>query len=115
MRTGRDAMAGYYGPIQAWHAGDLSLRLTGGETGAEVLERFDAVVDEIAATGTQRTLLVSHGAVIRLWAGARASGLDPVSAFETPLANACAIVVERPSPRADWRFHSWQEQPWADR
>ena len=57
---------------RSWHLGEMSSRLPGGESGAEVLERYLPVVEQLRAdhlrpdSGSGDVLLVSHGAVMRL-------------------------------------------------
>jgi broad specificity phosphatase PhoE len=50
-----------------WMAGELDVRVPGGETGREIADRFGAVLREIADTHPGETvLLVSHGGAIGL-------------------------------------------------
>lgn len=50
-----------------WLAGDLEVRLPGGETGREVADRFGAVLREVAdAHPGETVLVVSHGGAIGL-------------------------------------------------
>jgi 2,3-bisphosphoglycerate-dependent phosphoglycerate mutase len=50
-----------------WMAGDLDVRLPGGETGREVADRFDEVLREVAdAHPGETVLVVSHGGAIGL-------------------------------------------------
>jgi 2,3-bisphosphoglycerate-dependent phosphoglycerate mutase len=52
---------------RAWLAGDLDLRLPGGETGAELRFRMHHVLHEIAERHRGETVLaISHGGVMRL-------------------------------------------------
>jgi aldehyde dehydrogenase (NAD+) len=44
MRSDHDAVAGYIGTVATWLEGDLTHRMPGGETGEELLGRFDAAV-----------------------------------------------------------------------
>ena len=59
----------------------------GGETRAEVLARFDEVVDEIRASGHDRVALVSHGAVLRTWCGIRVDNVPVELVGARPLGN----------------------------
>jgi probable phosphoglycerate mutase len=52
---------------RAWMAGDLDVRLPGGETGREIADRFDEVLREVAdAHPGETVLVVSHGGAIGL-------------------------------------------------
>jgi probable phosphoglycerate mutase len=51
----------------AWLAGDLDRRVPGGESGAELVARVRAVLDEVAdAHRGETVLVVSHGGALRL-------------------------------------------------
>ncbi|WP_067696539.1 histidine phosphatase family protein [Nocardia jejuensis] len=55
----------------AWHFGDLSLRVPGGESGHDVLERYVPTLerlrtDYLSAPDAADIILVSHGAAMRL-------------------------------------------------
>ncbi len=66
----------YFETMGAWISGDLAVRMGGLESGQDVLERFDSVVDEIEKSGAQSVAIVSHGAMITVWSGIRATGLS---------------------------------------
>lgn len=58
-----DPFGPYFGP---WLAGDLEVRVPGGESGIEVRERFAAVLAEIVDLHRGETVLVvSHGGILR--------------------------------------------------
>ncbi|MDX2675271.1 histidine phosphatase family protein [Streptomyces sp. NY05-11A] len=90
----------------AWAAGDVDLRMPGGESGAEFLARYDAVVAEAAASGAGAVALVSHGAAIRTWSAARAHNVDVAFAAAHRLANTGTVVLEG-SPADGWKALSW--------
>ncbi|WAZ25159.1 histidine phosphatase family protein [Streptomyces cinnabarinus] len=90
----------------SWAAGDTALRMPGGENGEEVLGRFDAVVAEAAASGVGTVAMVSHGAVIRTWAAARADNVDIAFAATHRLANTGVVVLEG-SPSDGFKALSW--------
>ncbi|MBD0841618.1 MULTISPECIES: histidine phosphatase family protein [unclassified Streptomyces] len=90
----------------AWSTGDTALRMPGGETGAEVLARYDAVVAEAAASGARTVVMVSHGAVIRMWAAARAHNVDVPFAAGHRLANTGVVVLEG-TPTDGWKALTW--------
>ncbi|MGW2045931.1 histidine phosphatase family protein [Streptomyces sp. NPDC001858] len=90
----------------AWAAGDVDLRMPGGESGAEFLARYDGVVAEAAASGARAVALVSHGAAIRTWAAARVAGVDVPFAAAHRLANTGTVVLEG-SPADGWKVVEW--------
>jgi broad specificity phosphatase PhoE len=97
----------YMRTVFAWAAGDTALRMPGGETGAETLDRYDAVIAEAAASGAGTVAVVSHGAAIRLWAAARADNVDVSYAAARPLDNTGVVVLEG-SPADGWKALSWE-------
>jgi probable phosphoglycerate mutase len=90
----------------AWAGGDTGLRMPGGESGAEFLARYDAVVAEAAASGAGTVALVSHGAAIRTWTAARADNVDIPFAAAHRLANTGVIILEG-SPSDGWKALTW--------
>lgn len=107
MRGDDDAGRLYMHTAFAWSAGDVRLRMPGGEDGVEALARFDAVVAEAYESGAQTAALVSHGAVIRMWVAARADNVDVDHARRHPLANT-GIVILSGSPDRGWRALLWE-------
>ncbi|MBL1103358.1 histidine phosphatase family protein [Streptomyces sp. 5-8] len=91
----------------AWAAGDTALRMPGGESGAEALTRYDAVIAEAAASGARAVAMVSHGAAIRVWTAARAGNVDVAFAAVRPLANTGVVILDG-SPSDGWRALSWE-------
>lgn len=110
MATDRDSVMGYLGTVQRWVTGDLSARMPDAETGAEFLERYDADVASIAASGAATALLVSHGAAIRTWVAARVPGVASRPEATQPLHNTGVITVEG-HPRTGWRLVDWHAAP----
>ncbi|MET9502100.1 histidine phosphatase family protein [Streptomyces sp. NPDC006622] len=96
----------YMRTVFAWAAGDLALRMPGGESGTEFLERYDAVVAEAAASGARTVALVSHGAAIRTWTVARALNVDVPFAAAHRLANTGVIVLDG-SPSDGFKALTW--------
>ncbi|MBD5785081.1 histidine phosphatase family protein [Cellulosimicrobium terreum] len=84
----------YLETVFSWGGGDLSRRLPGGPDGHEFLARFDDAVAKVAATGWANAVVVSHGAAIRAWVCARATGVDVEEVARTPLANTGLMEVE---------------------
>jgi len=98
----------YLRTVLAWAAGDLALRMPGpgGESGAEALARYDAVVAEAAAGGAETVAMVSHGAAIRLWTAVRAHNLDADFAAAHPLRNTGVVILDG-SPADGFKALSW--------
>ncbi|MFJ3777010.1 histidine phosphatase family protein [Streptomyces sp. NPDC090075] len=97
----------YMRTVFAWAGGDTGLRMPGGETGAEVLARYDAVVAEAAASGAGTVAMISHGAVIRLWTAARAANVDVPYAASRPLDNTGVVILDG-TPQDGWKALSWE-------
>lgn len=108
MKTDDDAVHTYIHTVAEWIHGNLSLRMPGGETGHEFLERYDGLIAETAAH--EDALVISHGAAIRTWAAARTdldSGrFDPTD----PLHNTGTVELEG-DPDSGWRVIRWQCEP----
>ncbi|WP_210584904.1 histidine phosphatase family protein [Streptomyces sp. GESEQ-35] len=96
----------YMQTVFAWAAGDVELRMPGGESGTEALGRYDAVVAEAAGSGAGTVAMVSHGAAIRMWTAARADNVDIAFAAAHPLDNTGVVVLEG-SPSDGWKALSW--------
>ncbi|MBT2418714.1 histidine phosphatase family protein [Streptomyces sp. ISL-22] len=96
----------YMKTVFAWAAGDTELRMPGGESGAEALARYDAVVAEAAASGAGTVAMVSHGAAIRMWTAARAANVDVAFAAAHPLENTGVVILEG-APSDGWKALSW--------
>ncbi|MEU6148135.1 histidine phosphatase family protein [Streptomyces sp. NPDC047081] len=96
----------YMKTVFAWAAGDTALRMPGGESGAEALARYDAVVAEAAAGGAGTVAMISHGAAIRMWTAARADNVDVPFAAARPLDNTGVVILEG-SPEDGWKALTW--------
>lgn len=106
MRTDRAAIEQYLGTMLRWARGDLDVPMPGGESGRAALDRFDAVVAEMLASGAGTVAAVSHGAMIRLWAISRAANLDPHAARE--LENTGVVTLE--GGDGGWVVTRWQDE-----
>ncbi|MDX3451370.1 histidine phosphatase family protein [Streptomyces sp. ME02-8801-2C] len=106
MRGDAESAHTYMTTLFAWADGDTQRRMPGGENGVEALGRFDAVVAEAADSGVGTVVMVSHGAVIRMWAAARADNVDVPFAAEHRLDNTGVVVLEG-SPADGWKAVSW--------
>ncbi|MFE5887880.1 histidine phosphatase family protein [Streptomyces sp. NPDC002285] len=106
LRGDTEAGHAYMKTVFAWAAGDTDLRIPGGESGTEVLARYDSVVAEAAESGAGAVAMVSHGAVIRMWTAARAANVDVPFAAAHPLDNTGVVVLDG-APDSGWKALSW--------
>ena len=123
MRGDEDAVRTYLGTVRRWMDGELDVAVPGGQTGEQVVARFDAVVAELTAMVAERAgddgviTLVAHGAVLRTWATVR--GADEAvrrDLFERfhPLHNTGLIVLNS-RPGGGWLMESWAGRRASDR
>lgn len=82
--------------VVSWLAGDLSVRVPGGESGDEVADRVLAVLDDVADRFRGETVLVvSHGGVILALMGRVAPGSPDAPPGGYDVANGSSYVLER--------------------
>jgi broad specificity phosphatase PhoE len=98
----------YLAVLYRWADGEPHARIPRGESGIEVLARYDAVVAEAAEH--EAAAIISHGAVIRAWTGARAANVDRAFVADTRLYNT-AVIVLGGSPDSGWRVETWANEP----
>jgi probable phosphoglycerate mutase len=98
----------YLSVALGWAEGAVDVRMPGGEDGVEALGRFDAAIEEVAASGAGTAAVFSHGAMIRVWAAARCPGVGRDLAAHAPLSNTGAVVLAG-EPGA-WRLESWHAE-----
>lgn len=106
MRSDPDLVETYMRTVFSWTRGDLDARIPGGESGTEFLERFDAVIAEIAAAGHSTAAVVSHGAAIRAWTAVRGMNVPRDFIADNPLDNAGIVIVED-RPDGEWVVESF--------
>lgn len=109
MATTRAAAEQYLGTAFAWATGDLTPRLPGGPDGRTTIERFTRALDSaLDGLDDDATLVVvSHGAIIRLWVTAQVDGITPKEVENRHLPNTAALQV-RGRPGA-WRYVDWED------
>ena len=105
-RTDPDSVHAYLKLLGDWAEGDLDQRVPGGETGHEVLDRYDDSVARIEASGARTAVMVSHGAVIRFWTYQRADNIKDTDLAVEPLPNTGIVVLEGDSDDG-WSVVSW--------
>lgn len=99
---------GYLSTIAHWVAGDLDMPMGGGVTGREVLDRYDAAVADIEASGAQNVVVVSHGGIIGFWSAVRGDGIRPEDVlWSNHLGNTEMSVVEGTLAQG-YRCLSWK-------
>ncbi len=115
MRGDEHAVRTYLSTVRRWMDGELDVAVPGGQTGEQVVARFDAVVSELTEMVTDRAgddgvvALFAHGAVLRTWSTVR--GADEAvrrDLFERfhPLHNTGMIVMNS-RPDGGWLMQSW--------
>ncbi|MCZ2402261.1 histidine phosphatase family protein [Paenarthrobacter sp. Z7-10] len=115
MKGDVPSIMAYLSTVRNWLLGDLEVRMPGGSTGTEVLQRFDAVVREAEKGSDGGTVaMVSHGAMIRTWAGYRASNIDAAHPENYDLSNTGIVILEGSfaddAAQSGWRVLSWTSQ-----
>jgi len=99
--------AAYLAVLYRWAAGDPEARIPNGENGIDIMTRYDAVVAEIAVRH-EHAAVISHGAVIRAWTGARARNIDSAFVADTRLGNTAVIVLDG-DPESGWTVQTWAD------
>ena len=98
----------YRDAVVAAVAGAEGAFVPGGETPAQVLARFDAVVDEIRGSGHGRVALVSHGAVLRTWCGIRVGNVSVDRVAARPLGNTGLVRLKAVGD--GWHATEWDTE-----
>ncbi len=94
-----------------WAAGDLDVRMPGAGDGSEFFARFDAAIETVAGQHPDATVaVVSHGAAIRVWCGARAMNLTADYTAHRHLDNT-GVVVLNGAPSEGWEAETWMGEP----
>ncbi len=94
----------------SWLDGDLAARIPGGESGADVVERYEAVLDEVAdGHRGESVLVISHGGVMSMALSALATNLSLSHSRDLPMPN-CGVVALEADDDA-WVARSWAGTP----
>ena len=81
--------------VDAWAAGDLSAGCEGAETGADIVARFSAVIQDLADQYRGETVLVvSHGTAMQLALGTAATNTTTRFTFGRAVPNCGVAEVE---------------------
>lgn len=111
-RDDHESIRIYLSTVFAWSSGDPSVRMPGGPDGHEFFARFDESIDRAAAghPAGATIIVISHGAAIRVWTGARVANLGDGFTADNHLENTGIVVLEG-SPEAGWTALSWAGEP----
>jgi broad specificity phosphatase PhoE len=111
-RSDHAAVRTYLTTVFAWGSGDHDPVMPGGGDGHAFFARFDDAIAGIAAAhpGDATVVVVSHGAAIRVWTGARVRNLGDGFTADNHLDNTGVVVVEG-SLDAGWTALSWGGMP----
>jgi probable phosphoglycerate mutase len=94
----------------SWLDGDLTARIPGGESGSDVVERYESVLAEIAdAHRGESVLVVSHGGVMCMALSALARNLTLSHSRDLPMPNGGVVAVEADAD--GWVARSWAGTP----
>ncbi|GGB20143.1 isomerase [Flexivirga endophytica] len=105
------ARADYHRALLDWVDGRIDTRVPGGPDGTEVLDRFDAAMDDVVRSGHDVVAVVSHGAVLRAWLGARCDNLDRLFIEQHAIPNTGIVQIEHRAGQAPvWRCLSWLDE-----
>lgn len=105
-RTDWPSIQIYIETLRLWREGNVDASAPGGESGRQMLARVDDAVAAICARQLSTALLVSHGALIRSWAGMRCAGVEDLAA--RPLDNTGVVTLDGDAANG-WELVSWTQ------
>ncbi|MGW4530284.1 histidine phosphatase family protein [Nocardia sp. NPDC004340] len=113
-QTSRDAHLAFQKVYHAWHFGDLSVRIPGGESGEDVLARYLPALrrlrdDYLTQPGAGDIIVVSHGAAMRL-VSRELTGVPRLFAANNHLDNTETIELQ-PFEDDRWECTRWGRFP----
>jgi broad specificity phosphatase PhoE len=110
-RSDLESVMVYVKTAFGWAGGTLDARMPGAGDGHEFFARFDGAIAQIAAAHPHDTVaVVSHGAAIRVWAGARSDNLAGDRTVNRHLDNTGVVVMEG-SADSGWTALTWAGEP----
>jgi broad specificity phosphatase PhoE len=109
-RSDAEAVHTYMSTVYAWGGGSLDVTMPGDADGHAFFGRFDADIVEVADSGAENAVVVSHGAAIRTWAARRARNVDPEFFARNDLMNTGIVVLDG-SVDAGWTLLDWAGTP----
>ena len=93
-----------------WLDGNLRARIPGAESGADVVARYGAVLDEIADSHRgESVLVISHGGVMCMALSALALNLALSDSRDLPLGNCDVVAIDADAD--GWVARSWAGSP----
>ncbi|MDY6049409.1 MAG: histidine phosphatase family protein [Corynebacterium sp.] len=109
-QRGWPAFRTYQDMLWAWTQGEAAT-IPGGETLDEFTHRFQRIIDTLAAGGVmpEGSLLVAHGAAIRMITFLSCHGLGASELLANPLANCEIVAIERTGAFGEWTVHGHPE------
>jgi len=107
MLADEASLRAYLDTSFGWSRGMSDARIPGGESGEEVLARYDQVVAEAACVGAGTAVIVSHGVVIRSWTAARVDNITSTFIEHNRLANTGAVTLVG-NPQDGWHGLTWE-------
>lgn len=102
-RADEGAHAAYRDTVLRWQQGDFSAAFTGGEGPQDLLARAVPVVESLV--GDRDSLIVSHGATIRIL-GLNAATI-PEEIRSRRIENCGLVILEPTGPFGSWRCTHW--------
>lgn len=86
-------MSAYMETLIGWMRGGLDPLLGNLDDGHSTLARFDEAIADIEASGSQCSVVFSHGAIISLWVACRARGITE-DMMRIPLHNTAMAILD---------------------
>ena len=113
MSTTQQDTREYLNTAIGWVTGDLDRQMSGAETGAQTLARFDRGIARLCAgleDDPQATVAaVIHGAIMRVWGANRIERLTLDLLAQFPCQN-CSLTMATGSPTAGWKAELWSDR-----
>lgn len=104
MTTDRDVLMSYFKVAMGWMAGDYDLSTPNGETGHQVIERFNAAIEE---SDEESLLVISHGTVLQVWTNIMVGEAE--GSMLPHLQNCGTGFLERTG--GTWKLLDWNHRP----
>ena len=105
-----ESVRAYLETVFAWGLGDLDVAMPGGPDGHNFFGRFNADIAEVAESGIETAVVVSHGAAIRVWVAGNASNIRPQFVADHELMNTGVVILEG-SFDDGWTLLEWESTP----
>ena len=110
MRNDPEAIEGYVSTVGAWTRGELDRRMPGAETGRDFVRRYDSALSRIARQTRTESLVVCHGAAMRVWVANRVEAWDAHPSSTALLGNTACITLTG-GPEHGWSLVGWIPTP----